>query len=280
MKHDIRLIAIDIDGTLVDGEKRVSPRTAAAVRKAAEKGIIMCLATGRPMHGLPEDVEKLNAFRYGIFSGGAVIADIPESRPVYRKPVPLKQGIRIMELLMSFPVTAPEVYFDGEIYVQQDRVTIDRLEFSLSYSSRTKKNVVPDIIEFMKDRQDDPEKLYCLFKHQADKKRAEEELNAMGGLEVVESLQQNLEISVKGADKGSAFTELLRQLGIKKKETMVIGDSENDRSIMEASGYIVAMGNARNSIRVIADEITDPNEKDGVAVTLERLTDELEKLGR
>lgn len=279
MKHDIKLIAIDIDGTLVDTDKRVSERTAKAVKRAADRGIIMCLATGRPMHGLPQDVYKTEGFGYGIFSGGAIVAKIPENEVLVRKLIPKDRARHFMQILMSFEKTAPEVYYDGDLYIQKDRMEIDPKEFEVTYSNRTKRNIVPDIMEFMDSRTDDPEKFYCLFKYQEDKRKAEQALKAGGELDVVSSLRNNLEISRADATKGRAFTELLNILGIDASGTMVIGDSENDRTILEKAGYKVVMGNARNSVRVIADEITDTNDKDGVALTLERFLDDMDKLG-
>ncbi len=278
MNHNIKLIAIDIDGTLCDSEKQVSRENALAVKRAADAGIIMCLATGRPLYGLPEDVYKTEGFSYGIMSNGASTVDLRDNRILHQALIPNDRAVSIMEFLMSFPDTSPEIYIDGRSYIERERMEKNPQDFNITYSRRMKKTPVEDIIDFMRSDKRDIEKFYCLFKYAEDKEKVTERLMEDMDLNVVSSLKQNLEISNKDGNKGRALTDLICRLSISPEDVMAIGDSGNDLTMLNAVGYKVVMGNAYNDIKKIANEVTDTNDNNGVAKTLNRFLDELESL--
>ncbi len=129
---------------------------------------------------------------------------------------------------------------------------------------------MPDIYGVMERENRAMDKAQGLFADMGERGRAWEELEAVGGLALVGSLGYNIEINAAGVNKGRGLLELGVLLGIRREEIMVCGDGDNDVSMLEEAGFGVAMGNAEEQVKAVADYITCSNDDEGVARAIEK----------
>ena len=179
--------------------------------------------------------------------------------------------------------TLLEVYFDGVGYANEDRLAqikkYHHNPYMWEYVLKTRKPV-PDIYGVMERENRAMDKAQGLFalpcvtilvkRDMGERGRAWEELEAVGGLALVGSLGYNIEINAAGVNKGRGLLELGVLLGIRREEIMVCGDGDNDVSMLEEAGFGVAMGNAEEQVKAVADYITCSNDDEGVARAIEK----------
>ena len=270
---EIRLIAADMDGTLLDDEKGIPEENLRAFRACAAQGIEIVPATGRTMRGLPDELRNLPGVHYAILTNGAQVVDLAKNRDHRLLPDPgwLWQK-RIMMMARTSPdeimydvyvggigYTMPEFYNDVYKYVSSE---------GLAELVRRTRDTVPDNIAYLKERGQDAEKINMFFRDMDARKRMREELSKLPGILVSSSIPNNLEINAEGADKGGALLRLAARLGIARESTMGFGDGENDLSMIRMAGIGVAMENGHESVKEAADYITKTNNEAGVAKAL------------
>lgn len=275
-KRTIRLIALDLDGTVFDEEKRIPPKTAAALRRALEQGITVLPATGRPICGLPEAFLALKGMNYAITSNGALVAQLRPFRVLHRCCLSQAQALAAWDRLAQEDCLC-DLFCDGQGYTTQsnrDRVPVYAPANLLDYVYRSRE-VVPDLRRFLEERPEGVEKLTLFFKDLALRDRMQREISQTLGLSAVVGAPHNLEISAPEADKGRGLLALAKALDIPPEETMACGDSGNDLSMLQAAGLAVAMGNGTPEVLAAADYITKSNQEEGVAWAIERLVKNL-----
>ncbi|MCI8951208.1 MAG: HAD family phosphatase [Lachnospiraceae bacterium] len=267
---DIRLIALDLDGTLLDNEKKLSAGNLAALTYCIQHGIEIVPATGRPASGIPDFVRNIPGVRYGILTNGARVEDLVNGTVISEQLIDWKLAYEILSLLSHYPV-AYDPYIGGrgkmeprfrnhlEQYglppVMQQLVlcTRDEVEDELKYVSE-KKGYIEKINIFTADPQLRME-LWTLLKKYSE-------------LIVTSSLDYNLEINAVSATKGEGLASLASHLGLGLNETMAFGDGSNDFSMIKTAGIGVAMANAMDILKEQADYITLSNDNDGVAAAI------------
>lgn len=270
---EIKLIALDLDGTLLDSQKRLSYKTECALRACIQKGIHIVPCTGRIWNGVPEVLRNMPGVRYFITVNGAVIFDQGSQRVLDERKLALPLALDIIHMAKRFE-TMYDVYMDGcglaeeRFMNQMDRYGI---EPTIQNMIRATRDIVPDIMEVIAKRGQPVEKINYFFGDMEERKRAREALLTRNDVVVSSSLYNNLEINALGATKGNGILRLASLLGLNPEETMGIGDGENDITMMQKAGIGVAMGNAEESVKQVADYITLTNEEDGVADAIEQL---------
>ena len=263
---EIRLIAADMDGTLLDDEKGIPEENLRAFRACAAQGIEIVPATGRTMRGLPDELRNLPGVHYAILTNGAQVVDLAKNDSC-RIPVALAEKIMMMARTSSDEImydvyvggigyTMPEFYNDVYKYVSSE---------GLAELVRRTRDTVSDNIAYLKERGQDAEKINMFFRDMDARKRMREELSKLPGILVSSSIPNNLEINAEGADKGGALLRLAARLGIARESTMGFGDGENDLSMIRMAGIGVAMENGHESVKEAADYITKTNNEAGVA---------------
>lgn len=274
MKRDIRLIALDLDGTTFNSEKIITERTRAAIAAAIKKGVIVMPATGRPKNGLPESFTSIPGVRYALTSNGGAVVDLEEDRIIHGDFVDYETGCRVIDLLMSMDALV-EVYHDGICYA--DRTGYDKTmhtyrhmpEWFRSYVKKSR-TPVDDLREQVYSGRLKIEKFLASFDDVALRQQLFERAEKIGNLSVVSGNAFNVEISSATATKGHALLAFAAEMGIEPEQIMACGDSMNDQTMMAAAGLAVAMGNADEDIKVLADYITLSNDEDGVACAIEQ----------
>ena len=264
----IKLITIDIDDTLVNTAKQVTPRVKAALQEATAQGVKVVLTTGRPLPGVQEYLDELGLNhqddQYAItYNGGVVQTTNGEE-------------LGGKELAYSDYLRLREVADELGAYLQVE--TIDAAYTSakeINYWA-SRENFLIKMPLFIKPVDEmDPNDHYVKFMFIGD----EADIDAWRGAlpndvkeayYIVKSTPQHLEFMHKDATKGSGLLTLADKLGIDQSETMALGDQQNDITMIEAAGLGVAMGNAVPEVKAVADVETTTQNTDGVGVAVEK----------
>ena len=268
----IRMIGLDLDGTLLTGQKELTAGNRAALEKAAENGVYIVPVTGRPLSGIPTQVMELDFIRYAITSNGAVTTDracgktIRErcmSRETAEKTLRAAQGERIIL-----------EYFTGG-YGYHDSVTHELLwkKFEntpiLRYLEKSR-IPVEDLYGRLRESRRGIENLSIMCPTPEVKESILSRVKGIEGIRIIYPWPTDLEITSMDADKGEALLSLAAGLGINREEVMAMGDGNNDLGLMNAAGVSVAMGNSSPEVLAAADFQTSDNEHDGVAEAISR----------
>ena len=293
----VRLVALDLDGTLLNRRSQITPRTRSAVLTASQQGVVVVPATGRALATLPPEVAQLPGVRYVLTTNGAAVWDLGSepmsavySRYADAEKRHITQPVCLLQRLFP-PQKAREGFglcqqYEGELTVFSDgRAIKDRESQDLAAARMARHcsteadqpydgrfTVVPDLAEWMSREAHAIEK-FCLFFGSAEKAQAAlPAFRQLKGVEVVQGSPDNVEVTAQGVDKGEALLALADQLGIPRSETMAVGDSENDRALLEKAGVSAAMANAMPSIQALADYVSQADcDADGVAELFEKL---------
>jgi Cof subfamily protein (haloacid dehalogenase superfamily) len=263
-----KLLAIDLDGTLLDAEKRVSARNVEALRKAADSGVKVMISSGRIFPEAELCVKGLDSVSLISACNGADIRETATGRSIRTATLDAPICIGILGLLRREPLFYA-LYSRDTVYVEKAR-----LEAFPSYRSyiegRHAKAVVVDGLE---ERLAEEElgicKIYVASPEEGAARAFRSKLSGRDGIEVTSSWPNNAEIMAAGIDKGSALSAAAGIYGIAGGETAVLGDSENDLSMFRAAGLPIAMGNAEARVLEAAAAVTLSNSEDGVAAAIE-----------
>lgn len=268
----IKMIGMDLDGTLLTSEKKLLPYTREVLKKAIDQGIVVLVATGRPYTGIPEELREFPGMRYALTSNGARIVDSLTGEVLIEQLFPVQSAKKALEITDKYD-TLLEVYFDGQGYVDEKLYAqVERFHhnpFMWEYF-RTTRKPVPSLDELIKSKNKDMDKIQILFSDMEDRKEAWEKLSKYNEFEMVNSLGYNIEINAAGVNKGVGLVRLGEMLGIRKEEIMACGDSDNDIAMLREAGFGVATANAIDCVKAVADYITGTNDEEGVARAIEK----------
>ncbi len=269
----VKLLALDLDGTLLNSKKELTPRTRAALYAAAEAGVEIVPTTGRFFGAMPEEIRTLPFLHYAITINGAQVYDIRRDCAVSRAELPLEKTLRIMEYLDGFPVIY-DCYMDNWGWItrsMQSRAADYITNPHSLYMARELRHPVDELKAFLRERGQDVQKTQLFT---ADDVLRLQLLRSIGekfeGLSISSSVSCNVEINDAHANKGEAIAALAAYLGLPMAQTMAIGDGLNDRSMIRMTGVGVAMQNACPELLALADEVTAGCDEDGAAIAIER----------
>lgn len=272
---DIRLIALDMDGTLLNDEKQLSAGNRAALERCIQKGIIVVPATGRPAAGLPEVIRELPGIRYGILTNGARVEDLKTGEVIAAALIDWEMASEILEFLSQYPV-AYDPYMGGRGKMEA-RFRNHLAEYGLPLPMQrlvlSTRDEVEDELALVRQTKQSVEKINVFTADKELRLMLWEKLKQYKELIVTSSLEYNLEINAAAATKGNALGQLAKYLGLAKEQTMAIGDGSNDLSMIQEAGLGVAMANGMDMVKQQADYITLSNEEDGVAAAIRHFLD-------
>lgn len=273
MHEPIRIIALDLDGTLLNSDKELSAGNLAALQRAAAAGIEIVPTTGRFYGGMPQVIRDLPFIRYVITVNGAEVADLRTGEIIYRAELPWQQAADIMRYLDGYPVIY-DCYQGNEAFMTSaQKEHIDEMTSSPHYRKmlRELRQPVPELKGFLSERKTDVQKVQFFTRHAGVRQQLMEELPLrFGRLCVSSSLSDNVEINQLHANKGEALCALTRHLGLKKGQTIAFGDGLNDLTMLKEAGIGVAMSNACGEALALADWVAPSCDEDGVAHGINR----------
>lgn len=262
---DIKLVALDLDGTLFDNSSHISERNLTAIRSITDKGIHVVISTGRPFEGIPFDQIK-----------GSGIYEISTGKCLYENAMDEELVTPILSFLLTRDIHM-DAFIGGKGYTPVQCVeTAQKLTVPSSIKNYiiTTRTRLDNILQFIHENQLKVQKMTLNFYPAADGTLIDREtvrkfLVSNPSITTVCGGYNNLEFTRADANKGVGLRKLAEILGVNPDATMAIGDTENDLAIIEAAGIGVAMGNATDAVKARADYVTTTNTKDGVAAAIE-----------
>ncbi len=268
---DIKLIALDLDGTTLQNDHTISPRVRKALESAMEQGIAIVPCTGRMKGGIPQPVRQINGVRYCICSNGASVVDLEKDCFLYQNLIPLALAKQVLQKIMHYSASI-DVYIDGVAYnthaCLQNMAMFEKDPFRLEYVLRSRR-AVDSLEELLNQTQRDIEKFNISFADIGERTRAWEELSRLQGVSITTSIDNGIEINRDTTSKADALQHLCEYLHIPQAQAMAVGDGHNDRQMLAWAGCSVAMGNASDETKAFAKHVTTTNEQDGVALAIE-----------
>ena len=274
MSDKIRLLGLDLDGTLLNNKKQVNWLDEDRIKKAMQKGVIIVPITGRPKKGIPESIEKLFHSSYIITSNGAVTTDVKLQKNIDSAYLHSKTVLNIVELIqLQKEKINVEIFADGIGYVQKKQLdVIKELYRGTHLESYFNISRIPvnDINSLIIGRNDDIAEISIMTESIAIKNKIKKILVGFDDIKISSSVQTDLEINAKNAGKGMALLRLAKRLGIRNSQIMACGDSGNDIEMLQSVGISVAMSNATEEVKKIANYITLSNEENGVADMIDK----------
>jgi Cof subfamily protein (haloacid dehalogenase superfamily) len=271
----IKLIALDMDGTLLNERKQISESNYEAINYALEQGTYIIPATGRIKATLPKEILTHPKITYGICSNGATIMDLKTGNVLFRCNLDRKLVLEILHDLAGFDIII-DVFADGKIITEEkNKERLEEFEISdlMKEFVRNSRTHVSCLKDFVEKEAVHLERFNLFYKTLKQKDNICKKLSKYPQVVIASSLFNNLEVNMEGADKGSALLWLANHLGILPEEIIAIGDSDNDTTMIKKAGIGVAMGNAIQEIKDVADDITLTNEEDGVAYSIRKYLD-------
>lgn len=273
---DIKLVALDLDGTLFDNSSRISERNLTAIRSITDKGIHVVISTGRPFEGIPFDQIKDTGINYAITANGSGIYEISTGKCLYENAMDEELVTPILNFLLTRDIHM-DAFIGGKGYTPVQCVeTAQKLTVPSSIKNYiiTTRTRLDNILQFIHENQLKVQKMTLNFYPAADGTLIDREtvrkfLVSNPSITTVCGGYNNLEFTRADANKGVGLRKLAEILGVNPDATMAIGDTENDLAIIEAAGIGVAMGNATDAVKARADYVTTTNTKDGVAAAIE-----------
>lgn len=267
------IIALDLDGTLLDSDKKLSEMNRAALEKADAAGYEIVPTTGRFYNGMPEEIRQLPYIRYAITINGAEVTELETGKVIYQAQLPWQQAVEMASWLDDKRVIYDCYMDNGGWMSEAHKARIDEVVEN-PHSRRLLHNLrkpVPELKAFLRETQHGVQKLQFFAED------AEERLEMMkvlpelfDDIAVSTALPQNVEINQSRANKGEALTALAGYLGVDIRNTLSFGDGLNDLSMIIAAGTGIAMGNGAEEVKEAADWIAPTNDEDGVAAGINR----------
>lgn len=266
-----KIIASDLDGTLFNSQSRISPENYRAIKEYTQMGGFFVPSSGRTFTELTEEVKNIPGVRYILYADGAGIYDRVADQH-YRENMPLEVGHMVLSVLQEYD-TILSVRSRGVSYVDARRHT-DR-----DYAPyRLSKAFVEYLQEYSKPVEDFTE--FCLglpeiemigvfFRTDEQQMACKKRLESTGAVKLVSSAPTNFEIVSVKAGKGCGLLRLAGMLGVTQSQTIAVGDTTNDLEQIQMAGLGLAMGNAWEPVKEVADAVICTNEEHMMPYILE-----------
>lgn len=285
-----KLVAIDLDGTLLNKYGIVTEETKKAIKETIKKGADIIIASGRPIDSIKTIAKEIGCEKYFIAGNGSLIYDIEKDKIIYEKFLNKQKILEIIKLCEDNSISY-------NIYTEET-ILAKKLEYNVLYynkenlykeeKNKTNITIVEDMKEYIKNSENEKylkvticDKNKTIFNSIIRKLKNISNIDVLDvshmsrktirqGTEEVTIEYYYTEISLKDVDKWNAIEYLIEMLNIKKEEVIAIGDNINDKKMIENAGVGVAMGQSTPVIKKVADCVTKDNENEGVKMVLKQ----------
>lgn len=283
-----KLIASDLDGTLLNSYGEVTENTKQVIKKIQDKGIEFIIASGRPMDSIKTIAKTINSNKYFIAGNGAIIYDIQNQKTIYENCIPKNKVLEISKICQENNITY-------NIYTEQE-VIAEALKYNVLYyykenlkkaeNEKTKIKLVDNLYEYIQTTQE----LKCIKITVCDNSKSVfnsiiKKLQTIQNIDIMEVSHMSrkiirqgteevpieyfyTEISSTNVDKWEALKYLAQVMQIKQEEIIAVGDNINDKKMIQNAGVGICMGQSAPNIKEVADYVTGDNNNEGVAEAL------------
>ena len=285
-----KLVAIDLDGTMLNPYGIVTQNTKEAIRKAQENGLEIVIASGRYMHSTQSIAKEIGSEKYYIAGNGAIIYDIENDKIIYENTLKKQRVLEIIKICEENSIYY-SIYTEKEIIAKNLKYNVlyyNKENLTKAEKDKTVINIIDNIYEYIAENDNKIVKITICDNNQTIFNSIINKIKQISDIEILEIAHMSrklikqgteevqveyfyTEISAKNVDKWYALEFLMEKDNIKKEEIVAIGDNVNDKMMIENAGLGIAMGESSPMIKEIADEITEDNAQDGVAKALEKL---------
>jgi Cof subfamily protein (haloacid dehalogenase superfamily) len=274
MKKDIKIIALDLDGTLLDSQKCLSEENRRALEEAASRGVLIVPTTGRFFGMMPQSIRDLPFVRYAITINGAQVYDRETDKAIVREEIPLNMALDLIRLLDGYDVIY-DCYrsnWGWMTHSLQEKAEDYATDAHYIKMVREFRHSVPDLKAHLEATvsEGDVQKVMLFARNTPGSETVTRAIaDAISEkfplIKTTSSTWNNLELNIKTAHKGNSLKRFAEHLGYTLENCMALGDGTNDLSMIEAAGLGVAMSNAHPLVLAAADYVTVSNDENGVA---------------
>lgn len=266
-----KLIAFDMDGTLLNSQKKISEKSVEAINKAIEKGKIVILNTGRCPAELEEYFNVLQNIQYLNCVSGALVFDRKNNEEIYSKSLNIETVKQLLDIAAKEDVMVQLLSKDS--IVQKDK--IDKMaDYHIEVYKEMYKRVTKKCENLYLQYNENPfpiEKMNIYHTSGEARERTRKRiLDSNLEVELAYAETTSIEISSKGIDKGIGLEKLCEYHKITLDETIVVGDADNDIAALKKAGLAIGMGNANENVKKLAHVIVADNDHDGCVEAIEK----------
>ena len=268
-----KLLFLDMDGTTLDENKKIPPDTIEAIKELSKRGVRTVVATGRGLAELHDYEDTLDFIHYGVVISGGMVYDFRRAAPLFKVPLKIADTLKLIAVAreaksMLHVLTVKESFALGS--------DIDHMEnFQMKIYQEMYERVcirVEDYAameDYVQAHPDDIMKINIYSRSLPAREWCYEQLKGRD-LTLVFAEGTGVEASPSGITKASGLHFLCQHLNIDEQATIAIGDADNDKEIIKAAGLGIAMGNAKDDVKSIADAVTLPNTENGVLAAINK----------
>ena len=266
-----KLLALDMDGTTLNSQKKITPKTLEGINRLLKDGIHVIVASGRCLAEMNDYKEDFKNLRYSVMASGGLIYDSFKNEPVSVHPVPFEDCLDLIDLGEQEEAMVHLLTIKESVVKPQDINHMADFEMGV-YQDMYIRNCLQceDQRTYAKEHQAEVIKVNLYHRSAESRSRTVERLKGRN-LQMVFAETTALEASPPNVTKASGLVELCKFLNIDIADAVAIGDAPNDIEILQIAGCAVAMGNAVEDVKKIADFVTADNDHDGVLAAINKI---------
>lgn len=272
LKKNIKLVAMDLDGTTFDSAGGISERTVDTLEAAAALGVHIVVSTGRSYASLPQHIKDVKGIEYAITSNGAHVNRMHSGEQIYSDFLD-PGAVEEIAVLKEETGADIEVFINGRAYVDASYYN-DVKENGCTYRNADyviwSRRPVENVTELMLNNKGEIENVNFIYPTLEMLAEAKPKVEAIKNATITSSFPNNLEVGGPNTSKKTALLWLMDKLNVETDELMCCGDAPNDIAMVELAGIGVAVANAWGGLKDHADYITGSNDDDGVAMAIEK----------
>lgn len=266
---DYKIIAFDMDGTLLNSNKTISPDSLSAIEKVFDSGNEVALSTGRCVAELNEYFELIPRLRYVVSTSGGLVYDHKTGEKIYSKIIVPELYNTIFDRLKGRDIMIQLQTADKSVVAESQESNMVHYQMGIYKEMYDRiATLVDDPITFIHEKPEDVYKINLYHTCFEERELTRKVLSDLD-LELVNSEITSLECTPKGITKGIGLSKLCERLGFTIKNAVGVGDADNDLDVLSKVGLAVAMGNANERVKAIADVIVSDNDNGGCAQAIE-----------
>ena len=285
-----KLVAIDLDGTMLNQYGIITEKTKKAISKAQEKGVEVMIASGRAITSVKRFSKEINSNKYFISGNGAITYDIKNNKILYENILSKTKALKIIKICEENSIYYNVYTENGIIAKNLSYNTLYYYKDNLTKpdENRTHINIVENVYDYFEQREEKILKIMICDEHKTVFNSIVRKLKELSEIEVLEVSHMSrkiikqgtdeialeyfyTEVSAKDVDKWNALEEIIGLMNISKEEVVTIGDNANDLKMITNAGLGVAMGESAPYVKQSADIIAPTNDEDGVAIILNKI---------